>query len=105
MSVLGEFAGDQNRKNGPLRRRQGFVACLQLGRPSRGLGDIPMSVRAMKAGAVDFLTKPVLSGLDLQAGFDDRDKALPIIFLTGIATELGVSERTVKAHRGQVSRR
>jgi FixJ family two-component response regulator len=32
-----------------------------------GRGDIPMSVRAMKAGAVDFLTKPVKKGILLEA--------------------------------------
>jgi len=47
-----------------------------------GYGDVPMSVRAMKAGAVEFLTKPFR---------DDR--------------ELGISEITVKAHRGQVMRK
>jgi FixJ family two-component response regulator len=53
-----------------------------------GYGDVPMTVQAMKAGAVEFLTKPfvVVSGLlNKQVG-----------------GELGISEITVKAHRGKV---
>jgi FixJ family two-component response regulator len=98
-----------------------------------GHGSIPMSVRAMKAGAVDFLTKPVsaraLLGAVEAALARDREhrlqraqrRLLETRFqgLTGrerevfsqvtagrlnkqIATDLGISERTVKAHRAQV---
>jgi FixJ family two-component response regulator len=98
-----------------------------------GQGDIPMSVRAMKAGAVDFLTKPVERQALLTAvqnalardresrGARDRDAALRARYETltpreravftlvaagklnkQIATELGASERTVKAHRARV---
>ena len=49
-----------------------------------GHGDIPMSVRGMKAGAVDFLAKP----------FREQD------LLDAVAGELGISEITVKIHRG-----
>jgi len=98
-----------------------------------GQGDILMSVRAMKAGAVDFLTKPVhrnalLSAVEnalardeksrkaqegtdaLRARFESltpRERAVFTLVAAGklnkhIATELGTSERTVKAHRAQV---
>lgn len=98
-----------------------------------GHGDIPMSVRAMKAGAVDFLTKPVqreslLSAVEnalsqdaqnraarqrkgaLQecfASLSSREQAVFKLVVAGklnkqIASELGTSERTVKAHRARV---
>jgi FixJ family two-component response regulator len=98
-----------------------------------GYGDIPMSVRAMKAGAVDFLTKPVQreallnavrnalardaenrnarDGLGLlRSRFETltaREQAVFTSVVAGklnkqIAAELGISERTVKAHRAQV---
>ena len=56
-----------------------------------GHGDIPMSVRAIKAGAVDFLTKPV------------PRKAL----LTAVAQALArdVAERAARAHRREVQAR
>lgn len=98
-----------------------------------GHGDIPMSVRAMKAGAVDFLEKPfedhVLLDLIQHAIEQDRhaqrerrgEKQLLIRFesltprerevlahvIKGmlnkqVALELGISEKTVKIHRGRV---
>jgi FixJ family two-component response regulator len=98
-----------------------------------GHGDIPMSVRAMKAGAVDFLIKPVerkalLDAVQnalsrdaanraareqdgtLQARVEtltSRERAVFDLVAAGklnkqIASELGNSERTVKAHRAQV---
>ncbi len=98
-----------------------------------GHGDIPMSVRAMKAGAVDFLTKPVqrkslltavhnalvqdadnrvardrLSALEARyESLTPRERSVFTLVVAGklnkqIASELGVSERTVKAHRAQV---
>jgi FixJ family two-component response regulator len=101
-----------------------------------GHGDIPMSVRAMKAGAVEFLTKPfreqdmleaVQVALDRDRGRREHDKKvseLKALFdsLTGreqevigfvtaglmnkqIAAEIGVSEITVKVHRGNVMRK
>ena len=98
-----------------------------------GHGDIPMSVKAMKAGAVDFLTKPVdrdtlLAAVSAavtrdakrraqrshQRGIEARFAALLLrereVFehvVAGklnkqIAAELGIAERTVKAHRAHV---
>jgi FixJ family two-component response regulator len=98
-----------------------------------GHGDIPMSVQAMKAGAVSFLTKPLqnqelldaiqeaaslaratsnrrqeLSGLRQQYKLlTPRERQVFALVATGglnrqIAEELGISERTVKAHRKQV---
>jgi FixJ family two-component response regulator len=96
-----------------------------------GHGDIPMSVKAMKAGAVEFLTKPfrdqelldaigIALNLDrtrrenakavsnLRALFDSltpREREVMALVTTGlmnkqIAAQLGVSEVTVKVHRG-----
>ncbi|WFU91386.1 response regulator transcription factor (plasmid) [Rhizobium sp. CC1099] len=101
-----------------------------------GFGDIPMSVRAMKAGAVDFLTKPFKDQdiLDAVSTAMERDfarrrqsaQAEAIASLAGsltprerevmeavvkglmnkqIAFELGISEVTVKLHRGNVMRK
>jgi FixJ family two-component response regulator len=101
-----------------------------------GYGDIPMSVRAMKAGAVEFLTKPfreqemldaVQVGLErdrnrrknagdtakLKASFDtltSREQEIMGLVTAGlmnkqIAGQLGVSEITVKVHRGNVMRK
>jgi FixJ family two-component response regulator len=101
-----------------------------------GYGDIPMSVRAIKAGAVEFLTKPfrdqdLLDAIQ-QALTRDRDsrqerremaqlsqrldsltsreKEVLDLLAAGllnkqIAGELGVSEITVKIHRGQVMKK
>jgi FixJ family two-component response regulator len=101
-----------------------------------GHGDIPMSVNAMKAGAVDFLTKPVrdqtlLDAVDaaIKRDIAHRSKALIVnknaerlATLTPrerevfrevargrlnkqIAFDLGISEVTVKLHRGNVMRK
>lgn len=99
-----------------------------------GHGDIPMSVSAMKKGAVDFLKKPfdqrdLLDAVDAallksaknredmdvrQKAVDafekltSREKEIFTYIITGmlnkqIAYALGISEKTVKAHRGQVT--
>jgi FixJ family two-component response regulator len=101
-----------------------------------GRGDIPTSVQAMKAGAVDFLTKPINSdvflaavgeALDLSrtalvnesamealraryASLTPRERAVMALVVSGLLNkqaggELGISEITVKAHRGQVMRK
>ena len=101
-----------------------------------GYGDVPMTVKAMKAGAVEFLTKPfsddVLLGAieqalersgtalaldsemralrDRHASLSRRELEVMTLVVTGllnkqIGFELGISEITVKAHRGQVMRK
>jgi FixJ family two-component response regulator len=98
-----------------------------------GHGDIPTSVRAMKAGAVEFLTKPFRDqdlldaiqeaierdrvALQRQAGMEElrgryqtltpREREVMDLVVSGllnkqIAVDLGISEATVKIHRGQV---
>jgi len=100
-----------------------------------GHGDIPMSVRAIKTGAQDFLSKPVLkktlletieralahvetrAQLDrltdlraLVAAFTPREREVFALVVRGklnkqIAFELGTSERTIKAHRHNIMRK
>jgi FixJ family two-component response regulator len=101
-----------------------------------GYGDVPMTVKAMKAGAVEFLMKPfsdeVLLGAigqalersrtalafdtemralrDRRASLSRREQEVMALVVTGllnkqVAFELGISEITVKAHRGQVMRK
>jgi FixJ family two-component response regulator len=101
-----------------------------------GYGDIPMSVRAMKAGAIDFLTKPfrdqeiidaVALALDrdrkrrddekvvaaLQAQFDSlthRERQVMALVTDGlmnkqVAGKIGISEITVKIHRGNLMKK
>ncbi len=101
-----------------------------------GHGDIPMSVRAMKAGAVEFLTKPfrdqdmldavqlaieqnrkqhkdAVATFKLKASFETlspREQQIMSLVAAGlmnkqIAAEIGVSEVTVKVHRGSVMRK
>ena len=101
-----------------------------------GHGDIPMSVRAMKGGAVDFLTKPfrdqdmldaVAQAIERDRKRRDSDKALAelrerfelltprereiMALVTAglmnkqVAGELGLSEITVKIHRGHIMRK
>jgi FixJ family two-component response regulator len=98
-----------------------------------GHGDIPMSVQAMKAGAVEFLTKPFREDEMLRAitqalerdrvalgerfelaelsrrhaRLTPREREVMAYVVTGllnkqVAGELGTSEKTIKAHRGQV---
>lgn len=98
-----------------------------------GYGDVPMTVRAMKAGAIEFLTKPfgdeVLLGAvrhaierstnalrreaeigvlrDCYAALTPREREVLVLVVSGLSNkqvggELGISEITVKAHRGKV---
>jgi FixJ family two-component response regulator len=97
-----------------------------------GYGDVPMTVQAMKAGAVEFLTKPfsdhvLLSAIrnaiersqtalgheaemralrDCYASLTRREREVMALVASGLLNkqvggELGISEITVKAHRGQ----
>jgi FixJ family two-component response regulator len=101
-----------------------------------GYCDVPMSVQAMKAGAIEFLTKPfkddVLMGamkdalersrraLEHEAKMNalrqsyalltPREREVMVLVASGLLNkqvggELGISEITVKAHRGQVMRK
>jgi FixJ family two-component response regulator len=101
-----------------------------------GYGDVPMTVRAMKAGAVEFLTKPFRDEVLLDAirgaiersraalrldsemqtvrncyeSLTPREREVMALVVSGLLNkqvggELGISEITVKAHRGQVMRK
>jgi len=101
-----------------------------------GYGDVPMTVRAMKAGAVEFLTKPfsddvLLSAIqhaiersqtalgreaeirglrNCYASLSRREREVMALVVSGLLNkqvggELGISEITVKAHRGNVMRK
>jgi FixJ family two-component response regulator len=98
-----------------------------------GYGDVPTTVRAMKAGAVEFLTKPFSDDVLLNAirqaversrvalGYEaemqalrdcyalltHRERQVMTLVVSGLLNkqvggELGISEITVKAHRGKV---
>jgi FixJ family two-component response regulator len=101
-----------------------------------GCGDIPMTVRAMKAGAIEFLTKPfdddtLLCAIqhalersraarheedqmrvlkERYASLSRREREVMALVTAGLLNkqvggELGISEITVKAHRGSVMRK
>jgi FixJ family two-component response regulator len=101
-----------------------------------GHGDIPMTVQAMKAGAVEFMTKPfcdelllnaIRSALGRSKALHDRyseiralkakysclttrEREVMALVVAGlpnkqVGSELGISEITVKAHRGNVMRK
>lgn len=101
-----------------------------------GHGDIPMSVQAMKAGAVDFLPKPVhdqdllnavrqalAKGMQARQDLAEaselrrradtltpREREVLTLVVSGMLNKqagfkLGVSEKTIKVHRGQVMKK
>jgi len=101
-----------------------------------GFGDVPMTVQAMKAGAVEFLTKPfgadvLLSAIrdaiersrttlgheaetralrQRYASLTSRERQVMALVVSGrlnkqVGNDLGISEITVKAHRGSVMRK
>jgi FixJ family two-component response regulator len=101
-----------------------------------GYGDVPTTVQAMKAGAVEFLTKPfddgsLLSAIrqalersrvaiaqeaetgalqERHASLSPREREVMSLVVRGLLNkqvgfELGISEITVKAHRGKVMRK
>jgi FixJ family two-component response regulator len=69
-----------------------------------GKGDIPTSVRVMKAGAIDFLTKPVKNRDLLQA--IARAKFYHALLQDGLTSRSpviwGTVKRTIKVHRARV---
>ena len=101
-----------------------------------GHADVPMTARAMKAGAMDFFTKPLASEelliairdaidrsraalcsaelmralLENYASLSPRQREVMALVVGGrlnkqVGGELGISEITVKAHRGKVMRK
>jgi FixJ family two-component response regulator len=101
-----------------------------------GYGDVPMTVRAMKAGAVEFLTKPFADHVLLDAvrqaidkssaavareaqvralreryeSLSHRERQVMAFVAAGflnkqVGARLGISEVTVKSHRGMVMRK
>jgi FixJ family two-component response regulator len=101
-----------------------------------GYGDVPMTVRAMKAGAVEFLTKPFSDDVLLSAvrqaigrsrnalgretemqvlrtcyaSLTIREQEVMALVIAGrlnkqVGDELGISEITVKAHRGKMMKK
>jgi len=101
-----------------------------------GRGDIPMTVQAMKAGAIEFLTKPFAPDILVKAirnalqhslssiaedanlralraryeSLSHRERAVMALVVLGklnkqVAAALGISEVTVKGHRGRMMRK
>jgi FixJ family two-component response regulator len=70
-----------------------------------GHGDIPMTVRAMKAGAVEFLTKPFRDQDLLDAIQQAIDQDRMVRQQRAELAALGTSEITIKIHRSQVMRK
>lgn len=101
-----------------------------------GHGDVPMTVQAMKAGAIEFLTKPLQNEVlceavrqalahserllageaelralrERHASLSEREREVMALVAAGLLNkqvggQLGISEITVKAHRGKVMRK
>jgi FixJ family two-component response regulator len=121
------FSGFELQKRIAIERAEMPIICIAA------RGDVPTSVQAMKAGAVEFLTKPfdgeeLLNGIreslerssvtlvreaemqmlrDCYASLTRREREVLAWVVAGLLNkqvggELGISEITVKAHRGQV---
>ena len=118
---------------------QEYLTRINIGMPvilMTGYGDIAMSVKAMKAGAVDFLTKPIreqdlidavatavridqdrrhdlMRSIRLREQYallTPRERQVMVLVASGlmnkqVAGKIGISERTVKIHRGSVMRK
>jgi len=118
---------------------QEYLARINIRMPvilMTGFGDIAMSVRGMKAGAVDFLTKPIrdqdlIDAVATAVRMDQdqrhslvqiirlreryalltpRERQVMVLVASGlmnkqVASELSISEVTVKMHRGRVMRK
>ena len=118
---------------------QEYLTQIDIGMPVilvTGFGDIAMAVRGMKAGAVDFLTKPIreqdlidavaiavrmdrdrrkdlLQIIQLRERYErltSRERQVMMLVASGlmnkqVASELSISEVTVKMHRGSVMRK
>ena len=72
-----------------------------------GRGDIPTSVKAIKAGAIDFLTKPVkrevlFGAIENALARYERGRIVCERITAWLKRNLGMAERTVKAHRSRV---
>ncbi len=118
-----------------LQRRLGSRATIPIIFIT-GYGSVPMTVRAMKAGAVEFLTKPfsdraLMSAIqealalsyaacayetdirplrDRYASLSSRERDVMVLVVAGllnkrVGAQLGISEVTVKAHRGRLMRK
>jgi FixJ family two-component response regulator len=118
---------------------QNYLTRVNIGLPvilMTGHGDIPMTVKGMKAGAIDFLTKPIrdqdlLDAVaaavridqhrrqevaqsrqirDRYASLTPRERQVMALVAAGlmnkqVASELSISEVTVKMHRGSMMRK
>lgn len=124
---MGQMSGPE--LHAELNRRGSQLPIIYL----TGHGDIPMSVRAMKSGAADFLTKPVDGAALLErvqaalqqnreqleqlqfcasqrrrlAQLTPREQEIMLLMLAGhsnkvIGKRLGISHRTVEAHRSKI---
>jgi FixJ family two-component response regulator len=127
---LPRYGGLQFQERLAVERAETSVVCIT------GFADVSMTVRAMKAGAIDVLLKPVRPDLlldaiqhalersnavlresmearrlrDCYASLSPRERQVMALVASGLLNkqvggELGISEITVKAHRGRVMRK
>jgi len=124
------FGGHALQERLATERAETPIVCIT------GQGDVSATVRAMKAGAIDVLTKPARPELLLEAighalerskavlrrsvevrqlqnryaSLSQRERQVLALVVSGllnkqVGNELGISEITVKAHRGSVMRK